>query len=116
MAKVSDFLWELQTARLKDGRTQKELAIACGCTQAEISRILNGHIKNIHGSAYKLFEELKLDFPASTHFDFEAHLLRLEISADARQKELIGIIRHAYLRLMKPVGCKDLKRRQRVRR
>jgi transcriptional regulator with XRE-family HTH domain len=99
MHELADFLPKLQAARAKDHRTQKQLAAECGCSQGEISRILAGRIKYMHGAAYRLCQTLKVPTSQAFEFDLESHLSRIEIAADLRQRELIHVIRHAYSRI-----------------
>lgn len=94
-----EILHELRIARAKDTRTQEQLAQACGCTQGQISRILSGKTKNMRGHAYRLCEALNIRPKETAYFDWESHLARIESVADPRQRELVGVIRHAFSRL-----------------
>lgn len=99
MLGVKDILTELRAARDRDVRTQEQLAADCGCTQGQVSRILNGQTKNMRGAAYRLCESLKIKLPQTGDFDLESHLSQIESGADSRQRELIHVIRHAYSRI-----------------
>lgn len=53
----------------------------------------------MRGHAYRLCEALGITPKQTADFDWESHLSRIESVADPRQRELVGVIRHAFSRL-----------------
>ena len=53
----------------------------------------------MRGHAYRLCEALGITPKQTAEFDWESHLSRIESGADPRQRELVGVIRHAFSRL-----------------